>query len=705
MSPHVVLTVVFGALSGLMLLLAGVQRSKRFLHFSAGVLLASAAAAAWVDGFWPMVLLGLLGAWTAFVSTELIDASWRLRAGLTASLVTLAFVTMWPTLSEATGGKIPCPAYVKERVNPRLVAGLDLRGGLRLVYTVDVDEAIKDKRDRYYEEMRRELSKLFGLHKGDELPSEEVYKKLREKVDLDAPRHPANGIRLHVKEGSDPAKIDDRFLERFRAELSYVRSADSRSYDFQIRSAVESQIRERAVGQAREIIHRRVDELGLREAAISTRDEDIIIEVPGSDEKSFATIREIISQTARLEFKLLDDDTDFFGPIRQESERKPESLPEGLDFRVENAPVGKNPQGEVMTRPSTYAVLAKLPKETIQQTLQRFREWVATLPVPPDREIGYELEYRLVDEVTQKQEEAGYRTFFLKSRAEITGDMIRDAQAQPDQQQGSMGGWHVQLVFTDQGGKAFEAITGANIKRRFAIILDGRVESAPVIQGRIAGGQAQITMGSGDPEGQLRDSRKLELVLRSGALPAPISPSNEQRIGPTLGRDAIELGVQGAVGGSVLVLLFMLIYYQRAGLIADIAVLLNLFLQLAILTAFGASMTLPGIGGLALTVGMAVDSNVLINERIREEMALGKSARAAVDIGYRRAFSAIVDGHITTVIAGVVLAQYGTGPLKGFAVTLIVGIVCNIFTGVVVTRLFFEAWIRLLGRQGRLDMG
>ncbi|MFZ5889575.1 MAG: protein translocase subunit SecD [Myxococcota bacterium] len=705
MAPHVVLTVVFGALSGLMLVLAAAQRSKRLLHLAAGVLFGSAAAAAWVNGFWPMVLLGLIGAWTAFVATEIIDASWRLRAGLTGSVLALAFLVLWPTLSDASGGKVPCPAYIKEQVSPRLVAGLDLRGGLRLVYTVDVDEAIKDKRDHYYEDMRLELSKLLGLHKGDELPSEETYKKLRDKVDLEAPRHPANGIRLRVKEGTDPAKIDDRFLERFRAELSYVRSADSRSYDFQIRTTVESQIRERAVSQAREIIHRRVDELGLREAAISTRDEDIIIEVPGSDEKSFANIREIISQTARLEFKLLDDDNDFFGQIRSEVLAKPETLPEGLEFFGESAPVGRNAEGEAMTRQITYAYLKKLPKETIQQTLQRFREWVATLPVPPDREIGYEVDYRTVDEVTGKQEEAGYRTFLLKSRAEITGDMIRDASATPDQSQSSLGGWHVQLTFTDQGGKAFEVITGANIKRRFAIILDGRVETAPVIQGRIPGGHAQITMGASDPEIQLRDARKLELVLRSGALPAPISPSNEQRIGPTLGRDAIELGVQGAIGGSVLVLIFMLIYYQRAGLIADVAVVLNLFLQLAILAAFGASMTLPGIGGLALTVGMAVDSNVLINERIREEMALGKSARAAVDIGYRRAFSAIVDGHITTVIAGVVLAQYGTGPLKGFAVTLIVGIVCNIFTGVIVTRLFFEAWIRFLGRQGRLDMG
>lgn len=702
MNPQVVLTAVFGALSGLMLLLSLVQRSKRVLHLGAAILFGGAAGAAWVDGFWPMVGLGVLGAWTAFVATELVDGSWRVRAGLALSIVSLAFLVLWPTLSAASGGKLPCPVYVQEHVSSRLVAGLDLRGGMRLVYTVDVDEAIKDKRDHYYEDMRLELSKLFGLHKGEELPAEEVYEKLREKVELTAPRRPANTIRMRIKEGTDPAKIDERFLERFRSELSYVRSPDNRSFEYQIRSAVETGIRERAVGQAREIIHRRVDELGLREAAISTRDEDIIIEIPGSDEKSFATIREIISQTARLEFKLLDDDTDFFGQIRADS--KEETLPAGLEFNGEQVQVGKGPDGEVQTKVITYALLKKGEKETSQDTLRRFREWVATLPVPPDREIGFQLEYKS-DEVTLKQTEYGYRTFLLRSRAEVTGDMIRDAGAQSDQGQGSLGGWHVALTFTDQGGKIFEKITAANIKRRFAIILDNRVESAPVIQGRIAGGHCQITLGGSDPEAQLRDARKLELVLRSGALPAPISPSNEQRIGPTLGRDAIELGVQGALGGSALVLLFMLVYYQRAGLIADFAVGVNLLLQLAILASFGASMTLPGIAGLALTVGMAVDSNVLINERIREEMALGKSPRAAVEIGYRRAFSAIVDGHITTVIAGVVLAQYGTGPLRGFAVTLIVGILCNIFTGVVVTRLFFEAWIRVLGRHGRLDMG
>jgi preprotein translocase subunit SecD len=164
-------------------------------------------------------------------------------------------------------------------------------------------------------------------------------------------------------------------------------------------------------------------------------------------------------------------------------------------------------------------------------------------------------------------------------------------------------------------------------------------------------------MGSQDPQVQLRDSKKLELVLRSGALPAPISPTNEQRIGPSLGKDSIRLGVEGAAAGGVLVLLFMILYYRRAGLIADISVLTNLFLQLAILASFGASMTLPGIAGLALTLGMSVDANVLINERIREELRDGKSPRAAVDLGYSKALSAIIDGQLTTLISGVVLAH------------------------------------------------
>jgi preprotein translocase subunit SecD len=470
-----------------------------------------------------------------------------------------------------------------------------------------------------------------------------------------------------------------------------------------MKSQSETAIRERAVGQAREIILRRVDELGLREAAVSTRDEDIIVEVPGEDQKAFDSIREIISQTARLEFKLLADDEDYFGPIAKRE--KPEGLPEGLEFIEETPLVGLDDGGEPKAKKSTYAFIRMKPGETSKQTLERLKEWTSTLQVTSDREIGFQLVHD-VDPDTQKEKEIGWRTYYLKSRAEVTGDMVRDATAQPDQSEGGLGGWHVALTFTDQGGRVFDRITTANIKRRFAIILDGRTESAPTIQTRIPGGHAQITMGSSDPEVQLKDSRKLELVLRSGALPAPISPTNEQRIGPSLGRDAIQLGLRGAAVGIGLVLLFMMAYYKKGGLIADLAVMLNTFLQLAILASFGASMTLPGIAGLALTVGMSVDANVLINERIREELREGKSPRAAIEIGYSRALTAIIDGHVTTLISGVVLAQYGTGPVKGFAVTLLVGVIASLFTAVVVSRVMFDLWVRgWLPRDAKIDIG
>jgi preprotein translocase subunit SecD len=398
---------------------------------------------------------------------------------------------------------------------------------------------------------------------------------------------------------------------------------------------------------------------------------------------------------------MVDDDADYFGKLKLAKE----SLPEGVSLEQDQVPVGLDSDGERRTRNITVAFMKRQPTETSTQTLTRFREWVATLPVPADREVGFELVRGPVEEGSEKEEDRGFRTYFLKSRAEVTGDQIRDAGASPQQGQGSLGGWVVNLTFNDAGGHTFENITGANINRRFAIILDNRVSSAPRIISKIAGGHCQITLGERDPAAQLREAKQLELVLRSGALPAPISPSNEQRIGPSLGRDSIKLAVQGALGGTSLVLLFMLVYYHRAGLIADLAVGLNLFLQLAVLASFGASMTLPGIAGLALTVGMSVDNNILINERIREEIGLGKSMRAAVELGYKRALAAIIDGHVTTVIAGVVLMQYGTGPLKGFAVTLMVGVLCNIFTGVVVTRLMFDLWVRWIGRSGQLDMG
>jgi preprotein translocase subunit SecD len=655
--------------------------------WTAGVCLLAAAAAAHYSVFWVVATFSLGAVWALVSSLPFMDFAWRLKTGFVVAIGLGAFLCVWPTLESVSGGMIRCPEYVRENVPFKIVAGLDLRGGLRLVYTVDVEEAIKDKRDRYYDEMRQMLATDFGFHQGDKPPTREELTNLDQKVVLEKPRDKVSVINIRFKDPNDESKLDEKFLKRFSGEMAMQRPEKGVAI-FKIRPEIESRFRESAVNQAKDTINRRIDELGLREAAVTVRDEDIIIEVPGEDERTFKEIRDIISQTARLEFKMLDDSNDFFGQVMKTV--KEEDLPKGITLNnPEQVSVGPG-----QTKVIHVAHIKKQPDETMKEARTRLAEWVSTLNVPDDHEIGYGVDRQQLDPNVMKQDEVGWHTYYLYNKAEITGDMLQDAQAVPDQSNKGLGGWYVALTFTPSGGDRFEEVTGANVKRRFAIILDNKVESAPVIQQRIAGGHASITLGASDTESQLDEARKLELVLRSGALPAPISPSNEQRIGPSLGKDAIAQGVKGAMAGSLLVLIFMVVYYHRAGAVADIAVLFNLLLQLAVLASFGASMTLPGIAGLALTIGMAVDANVLINERIREELRNGKSPRAAVDAGYEKAFSAILDGHVTTFISGLILAQYGTGPIKGFAVTLIVGILASLFTGVVCTRLVFDWWVR-----------
>lgn len=699
---NTILMSIFGALALLMVVGGLASRPLRGRLWTGAIASVCAALGARSDSFWTMVSFGLITLFFLILVIPSGDVRWRARFGVVQVVTLLALIVLLPSIHNLTDGKIPVHPYILERVGPRLVAGLDIRGGLRLVYTVDVAEAIKDKRNVYYEDMRKELARLYADHSGDESPSEETLAKLREKVELEKPRDRTNTIVVRLKPGADEGKIDARFRSLFQPDVEVHKPADS-TFEFTIREAAETAIRERAVAQAKDIILRRVDAMGLREASVSTRAEDIIVEVPGEDEKAFAEIRELISQTARLEFKMVDDASRFFQDLSRTV--TDDSLPEGLEFRQERVSLGQDANGERLTGVSTYAYLPIKAGQKKEECFQTLKAWASTLNLPEDREVGVELE-RELNESTLQESEVGCRTMLLMSRADITGDMIRDAVATPDQGSNRIGaGWLVQLSFTDQGGKIFDRITGANIGRRFAIILDGKIESAPTIQSRISGGSGVITMGSQDPEVQLRDSRKLELVLRSGALPAPISPTNEQRIGPSLGRDSITLGLQGAAGGGLLVVIFMTIYYGWAGVIANLAVGLNLFLQLAILASFGASMTLPGIAGLALTIGMSVDANVLITERMREEAREGRSPRAIVEVAYDKAFSAIIDGQLTTVIAGAVLAQYGTGPVKGFAVTLMVGVLCSIFTGVFVTHVIFDWWVRNLGKKGKLSLG
>ncbi len=299
--------------------------------------------------------------------------------------------------------------------------------------------------------------------------------------------------------------------------------------------------------------------------------------------------------------------------------------------------------------------------------------------VPPEDEILYQRE------VNRETGEVKKVPFLLKKKTLLTGDRLVDAQVRIDSQFNEP---YVALSFDDRGAKLFEKITEKYVNKRLAIILDNNVYSAPVIKEKIAGGHAQIT-GRFSTE----EARDLAIVLRAGSLPAPVTILEKRTVGPSLGQDSIEQGIRAMIIGSAAVILFMVIYYKLSGTVAIFALGLNILLILAALAGFRATLTLPGLAGIVLTIGMAVDANVLINERIREEMRSGKTLKACIDTGYARAFLTIMDSNLTTIIAAIFLFQFGTGPVKGFAVTLSIGLIANIFTAVAVTRLIFDYFV------------
>ncbi len=299
--------------------------------------------------------------------------------------------------------------------------------------------------------------------------------------------------------------------------------------------------------------------------------------------------------------------------------------------------------------------------------------------IPPESEILYQ---EVKDPETNRKSKT---PFLIRRRASLTGASLTDARVTIDAQYNRP---RVSLSFDKKGARQFEMVTGDNVNKRLAIVLDNAVYSAPNIESKISGGNAVIT-GSFTTQ----QAHDLAIVLRAGALPAPVIVLEERTVGPSLGLDSIKKGLFSMVIGGILVIFFMAVYYKGSGLIADFALIINIVLIAGGLAAFQATLTLPGIAGIILTIGMAVDSNVLIFERIREEMSIGKTPRAAVYAGYERATLTILDANVTTLIAALVLFQFGTGPVKGFAVTLSLGIISSLFTALILGRLVFDYFL------------
>lgn len=397
---------------------------------------------------------------------------------------------------------------------------------------------------------------------------------------------------------------------------------------FRLREGEAARIKDSATSQVLETIRNRIDQFGVTEPLIQRQGQNqIVIQLPGVTDAKRA--KELIGKTALLEFKMLDEDS----------------------------PFGRT-----------------LPVSIKGTEVEKFMEEYGG-QIPEGDEILFE---RSVDPETG---EVTKRPHLIRKATLMTGDVLTDARVSIDE----FNQPYVSITLDGTGAKIFDKITAANIGKRLAIVLDHNVYSAPVIQSRISGGRGQITGNY-----TTNEANDLAVILRAGALPAPVRTIQDLTVGPSLGQDSIRKGVQATLLGGFLVVLFMGIYYRGCGLIANFALILNLIVLTGALAALNATLTLPGIAGIILTIGIGVDSNVLIFERIREELRQGKPVRLAVDAGYAKAMITIIDSHVTTLITALVLFLFGTGPIKGFAVTLSLGITINLFTALVGTKVVFD---------------
>jgi len=521
----------------------------------------------------------------------------------------------------------------------RLNLGLDLQGGIHMVMRVDTRTALEKRTER----------------RGLQIANFVKDKKLGDvAIDTDPEK-----LQLTLKP-QDPKALDaieKDVLDLYRDFTKVGRTADS--LVLQLRDNQVDRFKQDAVEQAMLVIRSRVDKWGVAEVDVRTLGTDSIqISLPGRKDPEQA--KELIGTTAQLEFRMVDDASTFF---KDHYTKTPPPADSNITLTTEEG-------FQQLKGPDRVALLNYVKGEA-----------------PKDRVVLLECKANPL----KKGVCDSYITYLVEKDVPLTGESLADAQANFSQ----YGEPEVEVQFDASGAREFGNLTEKNAPhdglpgRRMAIVLDDVVKSAPRINEKIPGGRARITLGrSFDKTNDklLEEANNLAVVLKAGALPAPVTTGEVRQVGASLGDELIKKGSLAALVGLLLVVAFMAVYYKRSGLIADVALILNGLLILAGLALFEATLTLPGIAGFVLTLGIAVDANVLINERIREELANGKSARAAVDQGYDRAFWTIFDAHVTTLLAGGILWATGTGPVRGFATSLIVGLVASLFTSIVVTR-------------------
>lgn len=548
----------------------------------------------------------------------------------------------------------------------RIKLGLDLQGGMYVSLEVDIVKMLDNLAKNKDETFRQILSEV----RKEALTSQEpvtsiLLRKFQEK-----------GIRLSRYYG------------------------DIRQSDSEIIAELEKQAEE-AIDRALEVIRNRVDKYGVAEPSIQKQGNNrIVVELPGV--KNREEVRQLLQSTAVLEFKLLKP-ADIAIKVMQSIDNY--LAGKGAVDTVDTAKVAK-------TRDTTKTISAELGADTSAglSEFEKFKKehpFFAYVRVDERTGIGFVMarDKKMVDFILSRPDVKNlippdfefvwsakpftaqdgnqyYNLLAVKKEPEITGKVITEARATIDPDNNSP---IVIMRMNSEGAREWARITGANINKHIAIILDGTAYSWPVVRTKIVGGSSQIE-GLDSPE----EAKLLEVVLKAGALPAPLEIIEERNVGPSLGEDSIQKGLKSAYLAFIVIALFMILYYSTGGIVADLALVLNIAFILAVLAGFNATLTLPGIAGIILTIGVAVDANVLIYERIREELAIGRTLRSAIDEGYSKAFSAIFDSNITTFLTALILYNFGSGPIQGFALTLMIGVIANLFSAVFITKVIYD---------------
>lgn len=564
-----------------------------------------------------------------------MPSSWKWKVALLVMLTLGSVYLLVPTFfgfadkkAKAEAEMQKLPWYFSVFPDKGINLGLDLQGGIYLEFDVDSSGAIANKIDLVISDLTRAF---------------ESNTVKFEKISQDTKDHSIVITGLS-EDGRDTAIS---YIRENFGDVLTRKDASGAELRFQFSKEYLASLEQMTVKQSLEKVRNRIDRFGVAEPSIQMLGSNrIAVELPGIKDPERAI--NLIKKAGQLEFKIVND-----------SIKESEIAQMISDARKQN----------------------NLPEDFSEKTIAKLNE-VLKPKLPADTILAFELQ---IDPVTKKT--IGGLPYIINRKAEVTGEMLKDAQVDVQSNEP-----YVKLVFDAQGAKLFGDTTSANVGKRMAIMLDGNVMKAPVIREPILGGTAQITLGYGSFQDLRKEAEDLVLVLQEGALPAKLTEATKTVVGPSLGADSIHDGIVATLIGAIVVCIFMLFYYRGSGIIANLALAFNLLFILAALALFQATLTLPGIAGIVLTLGMAVDANVLIFERMREEMRAGKTMRAVVEAGYSNAMRAIIDSNVTTLIAAVVLYQFGTGPVRGFAVTLTIGLVISMYTACVCTKMFYD-WL------------